>query len=157
MNVPRSIDSSTSTPISDAIAAPMRIVRQVDTELTSVTEPTWQLQVRRQFEDIFSMEQDWDGFGAGPIRRDVMFFAIHVLNRIMRADTPAPHVTPMSHEGLMLEWHENSIDLEIEIEKPGGLWASFEDALVPTEKEQPLSSDLSLLVEFLDRLTDRAT
>ena len=83
-------------------------------------------------------------------------FADQVLRRIMRSTTPAPHVTPMSHEGLMLEWHENGIDLEIEIEKPGGLWVSFEDAIEGIEEENPLSNKLTMLVAPIDKLTKRA-
>ena len=48
------------------------------------------------------------------------------------------------------------VDLEIEIERPGRLWASFEDAVEGIEKEQPLTSNLAMLVTPVAKLTKRA-
>ncbi|SUS06620.1 hypothetical protein DF3PB_3020003 [uncultured Defluviicoccus sp.] len=56
----------------------------------------------------------------------------------------------------MMEWHTNGIDLEIEIEEPGSLWASFEDDETKLEKEHNLASNLAVLQTFLDTITTRA-
>lgn len=146
----------TSTPISEAIARLLRVVPLPAPELSNPREATWRGPVERQLEEIRTLGEGWDGFRAGPIRLDVIEFADQVLRQIMRSTTPAPHVTPMSHEGLMLEWHENGINLEIEIEKPGGLWVSFEDAIEGIEEEKPLLSNLRMLVAPIDKLTKRA-
>ncbi len=56
----------------------------------------------------------------------------------------------------MLEWHENGIELEIEIEKPGHMWVSFEDPLENIDQEGPVSSDLNPLIVAIEKLTKRS-
>ena len=74
----------------------------------------------------------------------------------MQAKTPAPSITPGSHGGVMVEWHENGIDLEIEMERPGRLWVSFEDERDLIEEERELTSNLEALTEPITKLTERA-
>ncbi len=153
----RQTDSLTSSsPISESIAPPIRFAPLPIPELSDLSEPKWEVSVAHRLEAISLLREGWDGFGAGPIRRDVITFATHVLGQIMLPNTPAPHVTPMSHEGLMLEWHENGIELEIEIEKPGRLWISFEDSLENIDQEDPISSDLRKLIMPIEKLTKRS-
>lgn len=153
----RQSDSITSsTPISESMAPPIRIAPLPIPELSDLSEPKWEVSVAHRLEAISLLREGWDGFGAGPIRRDVITFATHVLGQIMLPNTPAPHVTPMSHEGLMLEWHENGIELEIEIEKPGRLWISFEDSLENIDQEESVSSDLGKLAVPIVKLTKRS-
>ena len=146
---------TTFVPISEAIAKPERIARSPTPVLFNFPEPDWQDSVTDQLKKILDLKEGWDGFRAGPIRHDVMVFAMHVLRDIMSRNTPAPHITPMSHEGLMLEWHENDIELEVEIEKPAHLWVSYQDARENIDEEKPISSDLSMLTEPIDKLTKR--
>lgn len=153
--VARLADSTTSTPLSETLATPVRITRLPLPDLVHMHEPAWQESVVRQLEDLSALDEGWDGFRAGPIRRDVITFAVRVLESIMRPSTPPPHITPMSHEGLMLEWHRNGFDLEIEIEKPGQLWMSLEDTVEGIEDERPLLGDLSPLTVPIGKLTLR--
>ncbi len=153
----RQSDSITSsTPISEALAPPMRIPSLPSPELSVLKEPKWHQAVFEQLHDVSRLDEGWDGFGAGPIRRDVMTFAAHVLDQIMLSTAPAPEVTPMSHGGLMLEWHENGIDLEIETEKPGRLWVSFEDHVEQIEQEGLVTADLRQLLMPIEKLTKRS-
>ena len=147
---------TSTTPISEAIAASVHVSALPGPELADLVVSVWQSSFTEQVKEISKLKAGWDGFQAGPIRLDVIKFAIHVLQEIMLPNTPAPHLTPMSHEGLMLEWHQNGIDLEIEIEKPGQLWMSFEDVIDKIDQEKPLSSDLATLVTPIQTLTNRA-
>jgi hypothetical protein len=154
-------------PFSESLARPLTPVRRrascpvLDeasevSELTDIKEPAWVELSRRQLENIQALEEGWDGYEAGPIRRDVIFYAEAVLNEVMKSRTPAPHIAPMSHEGVMIEWHTKGIDLEIEIERPGRLWVSFEDAWTNEEYEDELASNLSKLQDRIDQLTRRS-
>lgn len=153
----RQSDSITSsTPISEALAPPIRIPPLPTPELSDLKEPKWRQAVVEQLQDVSRLEEGWDGFGGGPIRRDVITFAAHVLNQIMLATAPPPQLTPMSHGGLMLEWHENGIDLEMEIEKPGRLWVSFEDHIEHIEQEGLVTVDLQKILMPIEKLTKRS-
>lgn len=153
----RQRDTTTYTPISDASASPLRVASLPTPELSDLKEPRWRKEVKQRLEDILTLDEGWDGYTAGPLRRDVVAFAIQVLHQVMHPTTPPPHVIPMSHEGLMIEWHEHGIDLEIEIETPGHLWVSFEDALEHIEDEYALRTDLRRLEIPIDKLTKRGS
>lgn len=146
---------SSSSPISESIASPVRISVLPTPELSDTRIPDWHDSVIKQLVELSKLDDGWDGFGAGPIGGDVITFACSVLEEIMSTSTPAPHITPMSNEGLMLEWHQNGIDLEIEIEKPGNVWMSFEDQIEHIEEEYPLSNDFGKLAVPIDKLTKR--
>ena len=148
--------TTTATAIAEAIAKPIHFLLFSTAELTDLQTPNWQLEVAMQLREALQLTEGWDGFRAGPIRRDVLAYACQVLDRIMQQGTPAPHVTPMSHEGLMLEWHERGVDLEIEIEVPGHLWMSFEDRVEDIDDEYHLESDLTRLTIPVDKVTKRA-
>lgn len=144
-------------PFSESLARPVAPGRRACPELTGMKEPPWVELSRRQLQKIQALDEGWDGYRAGPIRRDVIFYAEAVLNAVMKSRTPAPHIAPMSHEGVMIEWHTNGIDPEIEIERLGSLWVAFEDSVTHTEYEGTLASNLSKLQGWIDQLTSRNT
>jgi hypothetical protein len=131
----------------------------ISTRTPSLTdwEPSnWEGQIRERLEKLSTLETGWDGYGAGPIRRDVLIYAAALLYTIMSKNAPAPHITPMSHEGVMLEWHESGIDLEIEIKAPGDVWVSFVDSARGIDREWPLKANFDSLSEPVYNLTRRS-
>ena len=124
--------------------------------LTDGEPAAWEGPVRNQLARLSRLEKGWDGYGAGPIRRDVLIFAAELLYNVMSRNTPAPHITPMSHEGVMLEWHESGIDLEIEIEAPGDIWVSFVDSVRGIDNEWPLKANFDSLSQPVYDLTSRS-
>lgn len=151
-----STNTRTTTPFSDVLAKPLAIGQLGEPALTDLRDLDWTRPVAEQLLEISRLEEGWDGFSAGCIRQDVLEFAIDLLARIMKPFTPAPRIVPMSNEGVMLEWHQDGLDIEIEIEKPGALWVAFEDESEGDEDEGPMSSDLTTLVTYIGRLTSRA-
>jgi len=78
--------------------------------------------------DRIAMLQDgWDSYGGKEIREEAIDAAIRLASRILASDTPSPQVVPMSNGGISFEWHENQIDIEIEIETKGACRVYFED------------------------------
>lgn len=146
---------TTSTPISDAIAPPVPADLRRPIGLSDPEQPSWVEPVKQQLQEIVHLQEGWDGFGARPIRADVLVFAIELLRNVMRADTPAPHITPMSHEGVQLEWHENGKDLEIEIETPGEAWVSFEDQTDGIDNSWQITSDFRSLSDPITKLANQ--
>lgn len=124
--------------------------------LTDSEPLRWEWSVRSQLKRLSKLEKGWDGYGAGRIRTDVIFFAADLLDRAMMENTPAPHITPMSHEGVMLEWHESGIDLEIEVEAPGDVWVTYTDAAQGIDEEWPLKANFDSLSQPIYSLTIRS-
>ncbi len=141
------------TSISDLIAP--RVSRNFgqSSVLSEPDQPEWADHIKDQISAVLDLQEGWDGFGAGPIRHDVLAFALAILRQVMRPDTPSPHITPMSHEGVQLEWHTEAVDLEIEIEEPGAAWVSYVNHAKGIEEEREVTTDFFCLSDPVDRLT----
>lgn len=126
-------------------------------DITEVESNEWLASVQEQFEHVANLPIGWDSAGSGPVRRDVLDYALALLEAVMRHDSPPPHVTPMSHEGVMLEWHTDRLSLEIEIKEPGTAYMTFENRATGEEKELRLVADFRELAKYLMRSTQRAS
>jgi hypothetical protein len=120
-------------------------------EITEAKESSWITSVLEQFESIAGLPPGWDAGSAGPIRRDVLDYALAILEVIMHGGTAPPHVTPMSHEGVMLEWHSDDLDLEIEIMVPGNAYVTIKNRKTGEEKELRLVADFRELADYFLR------
>ena len=89
-------------------------------------EQPWLRTVLREIGALADLKEDWDGYGAGPIRTDVFWYVLRLLQSIMD-DFPTPQLTPMSHEGVLLEWLRDGVRLEVEIEDAGKAHVSYEN------------------------------
>lgn len=99
-------------------------LRRVDS-LWDIASPTWRQSIQEQFAEIGALKLNWDGYQSGPIRREVLFYAHSLLKAVMTVKMPAPHLTPMSNEGILLEWHDNDVDLTIDISAAGEAWVEY--------------------------------
>ncbi len=77
--------------------------------------------------ELMRLPLGWDGHDGRPVDFDVADFAVQFLLQTLEPNGPAPLVVPTSYGGLQLEWHEQEIDLEIEVEAPNRIFVSFED------------------------------
>jgi hypothetical protein len=111
-------------------------------------EEDWLRTVLQEIGAIAALEEDWDGYGSGPIRTDVLWYALGLLQTVMD-DFPAPQLTPMSHEGILLEWHRDGVRLEIEIENAGEAYVSYENEETGIDDSWPVRADFTSLQEPL--------
>jgi hypothetical protein len=122
-----------------------------ETTGSSDPEPRWLPAVLQRIEHIRNLDDNWDGYGAGPIRADVLSYALHLLQTVMD-DVPAPQLTPMSHEGVLIEWARGGVTLEIEIEDAGEAFVSYEDEDKSIDKSWRVKADFTSLEEPLRAL-----
>ncbi len=88
-------------------------------------EPGWVYPTLHSLNQLTALLEDWDSYGARPIRRRVIMMTIDILNRIMRDESPAPCIVPTVDGGAQLEWHRAGIDFEITIGGGGNVSASY--------------------------------
>jgi hypothetical protein len=119
------------------------------------TDRKWQVEVLKPLIKYVAMSQGWDSYGGLPLRSDAGFFALRVLNDVMRPRTPVPQVIPSPMGGVQLEWHEKDIDLELHITAPYECELWFEDRRTGKHVSTELSSDLSVLAGPIAELTSR--
>jgi hypothetical protein len=104
----------------------------------------WLRTVLREIRVLSDLDDNWDGYGAGPIRADVLDYTLGLLQSVME-DFPAPQLTPMSHEGVLLEWHRDGVRLEIEIENAGEAYVSYENEENGTDRSWEVKADFNSL------------
>lgn len=84
------------------------------------------------------------------------FFALVVLDKLMRPRTPIPSVVPSSAGGIQLEWHEKDIDLELHISAPYQCEMWFQDRRTnQAPLALDLTSDFAAVVSPIQQLTTR--
>lgn len=127
-----------------------------DGELVLVVDldpPSWLAPTAQALVDLLGLAPGWDSYSARSVDRSHVDAALRILLLTMRGDTPAPTVVPTNRGGVQLEWHTGGIDLEIETLSTQRLLVSFEDATTGTEWEREVVSNLTPLVECIERLS----
>jgi hypothetical protein len=137
-------------PVRKVLSDPEQLptVEQSETTGFSDAEPRWLSAALQRIEHIRNLDDNWDGYGAGPIRADVLSYALRLLQTVMD-DAPAPQLTPMSHEGVLIEWARGGVHLEIEIEDAGEAFVSYEDEGKGIDKSWKVKADFASLEEPL--------
>jgi hypothetical protein len=115
--------------------------------------PKWFQEAIASLDELGELPANWDSYGAKRIRHSSILAAIELLFCVMRDETPAPAVVPTNRGTVMLEWHTQGVDLEVEVIGPGRLHVAFENTGEGTEWEEEIGSNLSHLIECIDRLS----
>jgi hypothetical protein len=115
--------------------------------------PPWLPCAVQSLDELGGLPANWDSYGAGRIRHSNIVATVELLLAVMREDTPLPSFVPTNRRTILLEWHLRGFDLEVEIRGQGRMHVAFEDSQNGTEWEAELSSDLTKLVNCIERLT----
>lgn len=124
----------------------------------TVSSPSelWLLELVPTIGHLLELPQNWDSYGAKPIKVDFIRYALEILTVIACPNLPAPALVPTARGGVQIEWHMRGIDLEIRVESTSRIHVSFEDHQgVVAEWEGDLTSDLTRLDEFVSALSRR--
>lgn len=117
--------------------------------------PSWLLSTFDRIRELVVLPTGWDGHDGRPVDIDVAAFAIQFLLQTLEPDGPAPQVVPLSYGGIQLEWHEQGIDLEVEVEAPNRIFVSFEDQISGEEFERGFSTDYTEVSRIMGILASR--
>lgn len=136
----------------DRVQVRLERAQAAPTSAFGAAEPQrWLTLVEARLNELLRLQANWDGFGAGPVRTDVVQFALQLLSQVLEPDRRAPQIVPLPNGGIQLEWHFAAIDLEIEIKEPNKVWASLEERRQePSELE--LRSDFAKLAPWTRKL-----
>jgi len=103
--------------------------------------------------DAMKLPDNWDGYGAKSVDSLAAGAALNVLLNVLPRDIPTPSIVPTPKGGIQLEWHCNSVDLEIEAMPDEHLSVWFSDLLTGDDAEELLRDNFQPLARFFDRLT----
>ncbi len=115
--------------------------------------PASVLSVVRDLQRLIPLRDDWDSYGARPLRFDAVVGALEVLLSVLLDETPAPIVVPTIGGGVQLEWHRNGVDLEIDVISQQKCRVYFSDSRAGTDWEDTVTSDLTSLVAAIQAVS----
>jgi hypothetical protein len=104
------------------------------------------------FVDLLTLPPNWDSYGAGTIDPSVVQAAMDRMNAVLRPNSPAPRVVPLSSGGLQLEWHRQGIDLEIVFDRDEALSFYYRNRASGEEGDHSLPEESGLLRTIISAL-----
>ena len=113
---------------------------------------SWLMSACEKLNELVELPENWDGHNGAQIERDIAGFALSLLLQTLKSDAPSPQIVPLNNGGLQMEWHQNGIDLEVEVEAPNRVFVSYEDRNTGEELDKEFSTDYSELTRILNTL-----
>lgn len=126
--------------------------RPLNVEFEEQIEP-WLLPVLESLEELADLPANWNSYGAPPIQQESILAALQLLANTMRDHSPVPFIVPTAKGTVLLEWHTKGIDLEIDVLGYHRFHVVAEDSKRNEEIEEDLDTDLSLMTDFIERLS----
>jgi hypothetical protein len=121
-------------------------------------EPAWLRSTVNQLEEILSLGENWDSYGAAPVSFENAEYAVRLLDFVASLATPAPFIAPTPEGSVQLEWHRAGIDLEVEIVSPYRLLVSYEDQAGGTSSwEGEVTTDFTSVREAIQEFSRRVS
>lgn len=109
-----------------------------------------------RFEELASLEEDWDGYRARPIDSLALRRAEQIVQALGEG-LPTPNVLPIPDGGVQLEWTAGPVELELEVQPaPGALVFVCDDDASGQRFDGELPGDDGLLGLALARLSAHA-
>ena len=112
----------------------------------------WIVPLLQQVFQLGSLPPNWDSYGGHPIDHAAVAATVMLLWNVLRPKDPPPAIVPTSRGGVLLEWHEGGIDLEIDIHSPSRFHLVVEE---DGQEEVFVRADLEVIEEKLDMLRGR--
>jgi hypothetical protein len=117
--------------------------------------PAWQAAVGPRLAKLRTLAAGWDGYQSPALNQDTLWFAVELLDKIMRPGTSPPQIVPSSVGGVQIEWHEKDIDLEIHIAAPYKCELWYEDRRSGQVIDEQFTADFSILSAPVAALSNR--
>jgi hypothetical protein len=121
-------------------------------EYSRTTIPPWITSVVESVQALRRLPENWDSYGARPLATKSIENLMYLLWQGIQLDVTAPSVVPTVRGGIQLEWHQQGIDLEIEIPPSGRLLVSYEDIETGRDWEGEINLWDNVLPSFLELL-----
>jgi hypothetical protein len=116
--------------------------------------PPWQNSVVNTLCRFLELPVGWDSYNGRPLRHDTGMFTLQLLNSVLLASTPAPHIVPIANGGVQAEWHQNHLDVELYISAPYACELTVIDHLQNTSETVSLTTNFDRLSAALKTLVD---
>jgi hypothetical protein len=123
---------STSAYSSEVVTLLQHPVRNI---LSYESQYIHQEQVSEELGKLTELKQGWDGYKADPVSIDNAKYALRILEGICSENTPPPHIVPGINGDLQLEWHTDSVEIELHIIGPNNVYFWTNDPAICPDDE----------------------
>lgn len=148
-------DFNAGAPVFSWLTASSRTAKNSNFIVEQVN-PAWKVKVQAKLAELSRLQPGWDSYGAREPQVEYLNAAMTLLSEVMLEDTPVPWIVPTPDGRVQIEWHEQDIDLEIELVDSSSFSIGFEDFSKGLDEEFLVFSDLTKLASVLQTLTSRA-
>lgn len=97
--------------------------------------PKWFIPILAEVCTLGELPPNWNSYGAKPIDPYTAAAAATLLLDVLSEYDPIPAIVPTARGGVMFEWHECGMDLEIDVRSPTFVHVAMEDGGVFEETE----------------------
>jgi len=112
----------------------------------------WIISLQDRFDKLTSLPLGWDGYEGRPVSFTTAQFAANLIERLFTRNLRPPQLVPGSDGTLQIEWHQNQLDIEIDILKPYSVIATYYNHVTDNTEEIELQSDFNRLYEWIVEL-----
>jgi hypothetical protein len=103
--------------------------------------------------DLLGLARGWNSYAAKPIAPQNAIQAIRLLGEFLEPQTLPPAVVPRVQGGLQLEWHTESVDVEVYIDSRANVSFFAEDLESGQSDEGPLTGREHILKGWVKRVS----
>lgn len=111
--------------------------------------PKWFETARNALNTIAALPSGWNSYSSREIHPDAVASAVQILLEIMGEDTALPTFVPVPNGGILLEWHTQTADLEIEVMTNGRVRADLDKVGAPPAEVEGLPQELAAELKAL--------
>lgn len=147
---PRGRRRYTAAPIAMDASQPFRIAFgsqgyfQIDRE-----PPKWFIPLLARVCELGELQPDWNSYGANAVDPYTASTAATLLLEILTERDPTPAIVPTARGGMLIEWHDYGVDLEVDVRSPTSIHVAYQDQ---NHDEEVCSADFQAVVEKLNLL-----
>lgn len=103
--------------------------------------------------ELAALPRGWNSYDARPVSAKALHGAIEFLLEYAAPDVDRPALVPTVRGGLQLEWHNNGLDVEVEVAPDGHVCFFAEDAAAERTVEVELAGKEEWISQWLTRVS----
>lgn len=115
----------------------------------------WWPDIKERLEHLLDLERGWDGYQGASVSFANANFALRVLEAICNSDTPAPQIVPGTEGDLQIEWHTDTVEIELHVIAPNNVQAWIcNDETGKDGKELEFTNNFIEVVPTMEKMTE---
>eukprot|EP01012_Entosiphon_sulcatum_P027860 TRINITY_DN33632_c0_g1_i1.p1 TRINITY_DN33632_c0_g1~~TRINITY_DN33632_c0_g1_i1.p1 ORF type:complete len:169 (+),score=22.58 TRINITY_DN33632_c0_g1_i1:388-894(+) len=115
----------------------------------------WRNEVMRKLENLMRLTPGWDGYRAQAVTLDTVTFTLQMLENTCGDKVPAPEIVPGISGDLQVEWHTDTIDIELHVRAANDVQAwHCSPSTHPDGEEMELDINFKPIIAWINELVE---